>query len=139
MCVCGTRSVGGCVLVGLWGVTRGKAAAWGLLLSADVERGCASHSRQGCTRDLTWTCCGCCVIPLVLLCGGAQRVGLFSAFAFFQGASLGTLIEVLLFIDSSIIVHALAATTAVFLCFSGAALFGKSILIVVALQQCKGC
>ncbi len=49
---------------------------------------------------------------------------MFAAFSFFQGNSLGSLIEVLLFVDASIVVTALAATTGIFLCFSASALFG---------------
>jgi FtsH-binding integral membrane protein len=54
-----------------------------------------------------------------------SRLATFAAFTFFQGASLGSLVEVALMVDPSIIVTAFSATVAVFLCFSGAAMFAR--------------
>lgn len=42
-----------------------------------------------------------------------------------QGLSLGSLIDLVLLVDPSILVTALLATTTVFVCFAGAALFSK--------------
>ena len=42
-----------------------------------------------------------------------------------QGFSLGSLIELVLFVDPAILVTALLATTTVFVCFAGTALFAK--------------
>eukprot|EP00808_Paulinella_micropora_P003483 g25830.t1 len=55
----------------------------------------------------------------------AKRIGLVAAFGFFKGASIGPLCEVSLYIDPSLILVAFLATTAVFCCFTLAALLAK--------------
>lgn len=51
-----------------------------------------------------------------------KRLGIFAAFTFFQGMTLGGLVEVILIADPSILLTAFLGATAVFLCFSFAAL-----------------
>jgi len=46
------------------------------------------------------------------------RLLLLSAFAFFEGCSLGTLIDLAIQVDPKILVMALVSTTTIFLCFS---------------------
>lgn len=54
-----------------------------------------------------------------------KRMGLLMGAAFLQGCSLGTLVQVILAIDPSIVLMAFLGTTAVFACFSGAALLAQ--------------
>ena len=54
-----------------------------------------------------------------------KRLGYLLAFGFFKGASIGNLIETALYVDPSILVTAMLATTAIFAAFSAAALFSK--------------
>ncbi|XP_059173694.1 probable Bax inhibitor 1 isoform X2 [Physella acuta] len=54
-----------------------------------------------------------------------KRVGIFSAFTFTSGVSLGPLIEVVIRIDPSIVSTALAGTAVIFICFSLSALLWK--------------
>jgi len=53
------------------------------------------------------------------------RFGLLLGFGFLKGLSLGGLIEHALYIDPSLVVTALLATTVVFGCFSACAMFAK--------------
>jgi Bax inhibitor 1 len=54
-----------------------------------------------------------------------KRLALFTAFGFAQGMSIGGLVDVILAVDASIAMTALAATTAVFACFSGFSLLSR--------------
>ncbi|CAL5197929.1 unnamed protein product [Lathyrus oleraceus] len=54
-----------------------------------------------------------------------KRVYLLMASAFFQGASIGPLIDLAIVIDASLIVTAFVATSLVFACFSAAALVAR--------------
>ncbi|CAM9640638.1 unnamed protein product [Scytosiphon promiscuus] len=54
-----------------------------------------------------------------------KRIGILTLFGALQGLSLGPLIGLVLHVDPSILVTALLATTTVFVCFAGAALFAK--------------
>merc|ERR1712224_713776 len=54
-----------------------------------------------------------------------KRIALYCGFTFFQGMSIGGLINTLLFIDPSIIPVALGGTCLVFACFAGAAMLAK--------------
>ncbi|KAL0486000.1 hypothetical protein AKO1_012289 [Acrasis kona] len=53
------------------------------------------------------------------------RFGLLCAFGFFEGMQLSGLVRHVLDIDPNIVVLALMATTAIFACFSGCALYSK--------------
>lgn len=55
----------------------------------------------------------------------SKRLGMFAAFTLLQGASLGPLIELLLFVDPSILVTALLGTATIFACFSIASMLAK--------------
>ena len=61
----------------------------------------------------------------------SKRLGMFAAFTLLQGASLGPLIELLLFVDPSILVTALLGTATIFACFSVASMLGESQSLVV--------
>ncbi|KAH8960114.1 hypothetical protein BDL97_06G114400 [Sphagnum fallax] len=54
-----------------------------------------------------------------------KRLKLLAAAAFFEGASVGTLVEAVLQFDPSIVVMAFLGSVAVFACFSGAALVAR--------------
>ncbi|CAM9536671.1 unnamed protein product [Pylaiella littoralis] len=54
-----------------------------------------------------------------------KRTGILLVFGLLEGLSLGALVDLVLRVDPSIIVTALLATTTVFVCFAGAALFSK--------------
>jgi len=54
-----------------------------------------------------------------------KRVALLSAFGFFQGCSLGPLVELGLRADPSILITAFLGTTCVFVCFTVVALFAR--------------
>eukprot|EP00243_Klebsormidium_subtile_P004668 TRINITY_DN18816_c0_g1_i1.p1 TRINITY_DN18816_c0_g1~~TRINITY_DN18816_c0_g1_i1.p1 ORF type:complete len:255 (+),score=66.80 TRINITY_DN18816_c0_g1_i1:288-1052(+) len=54
-----------------------------------------------------------------------KRMSLLMGAAFLQGCSLGTLVQVILAIDPSIVLMAFLGTTAVFACFSAAALLAQ--------------
>ncbi|KAJ7561280.1 hypothetical protein O6H91_03G021600 [Diphasiastrum complanatum] len=54
-----------------------------------------------------------------------KRLKLLAAAAFFEGASLGTLIQAVLSFDPSIVVTALLGSVAIFACFSGAAVLAR--------------
>ena len=55
----------------------------------------------------------------------ARRLLILNAFGFLKGTSLGPLIQMLIYVDPSIIITALLGTTVVFACFSLAALVAK--------------
>eukprot|EP00904_Undaria_pinnatifida_P001539 jgi/Undpi1/11386/HiC_scaffold_30.g13683.m1 len=55
----------------------------------------------------------------------SKRTGILLLFGLLKGFSLGSLIELVLFVDPAILVTALLATTTVFVCFAGTALFAK--------------
>eukprot|EP00903_Cladosiphon_okamuranus_P015222 g14068.t1 len=55
----------------------------------------------------------------------AKRSGILLLFGLLKGFSLGPLIDLVLRVDPAILVTALLATTTVFVCFAGAALFTK--------------
>lgn len=55
----------------------------------------------------------------------AKRSGILLLFGLLKGFSLGPLIDLVLRVDPSILVTALLATTTVFVCFAGTALFAK--------------
>ncbi|CAM9640771.1 unnamed protein product [Ascophyllum nodosum] len=55
----------------------------------------------------------------------AKRASILVLFGFLQGLGLAGLVDIVLEVDASILVTALLATTTVFLCFAGAALFSK--------------
>jgi len=54
-----------------------------------------------------------------------KRLMILAAFGFFKGIAIGGLVEVVLMVDASILVTATLGTTAIFLCFAGAALTAK--------------
>ncbi|CAN0261002.1 unnamed protein product, partial [Hapterophycus canaliculatus] len=54
-----------------------------------------------------------------------KRVSILLLFGALQGLSLGSLIDLVLHVDPSILVTSLLATTTVFVSFAGAALFAK--------------
>eukprot|EP01027_Heterolobosea_sp_BB2_P024081 GEZU01036245.1.p2 GENE.GEZU01036245.1~~GEZU01036245.1.p2 ORF type:complete len:244 (-),score=74.72 GEZU01036245.1:395-1126(-) len=54
----------------------------------------------------------------------ARLLGLLG-FSFFEGASLGPLVEYTLFLDPRIVLIAFASTAVIFACFTGAALFAQ--------------
>jgi len=54
-----------------------------------------------------------------------RRVLILNAFGFLKGTSIGPLIQMLIYVDPSIIITALLGTTTVFICFSLAALVAK--------------
>ncbi|CAB1114518.1 unnamed protein product [Ectocarpus sp. CCAP 1310/34] len=54
-----------------------------------------------------------------------KRVGILLLFGLLKGFSLGPLIDMVLHVDPSILVTSLLATTTVFVCFAGAAIFAK--------------
>lgn len=68
------------------------------------------------------------VLVWLLSSGGMpveKRLSLFAAFSVLEGVSIGGLVELALFIKPSVVVVAFAATAAVFVCFSLAALLSK--------------
>merc|ERR1711934_247292 len=54
-----------------------------------------------------------------------KRQGILAGFSFFEGLSVGPLVEQSLFLDPSIVVTAFLGATAIFACFTAAALFSK--------------
>jgi FtsH-binding integral membrane protein len=55
----------------------------------------------------------------------AKRLAIFACFAFFQGLSLGGLVDVILDVDPSVLITAFLGTVAIFICFSAAAMFAR--------------
>jgi len=54
-----------------------------------------------------------------------KRIPVLLAVGFCKGLAIGNLVEVVLFVDSSILITATLSTSAIFLCFCGAALTAK--------------
>eukprot|EP00735_Rhodelphis_limneticus_P002564 TRINITY_DN13475_c0_g1::TRINITY_DN13475_c0_g1_i1::g.27942::m.27942 TRINITY_DN13475_c0_g1::TRINITY_DN13475_c0_g1_i1::g.27942 ORF type:complete len:249 (+),score=29.08,sp/Q9IA79/BI1_PAROL/42.47/5e-49,Bax1-I/PF01027.15/2.9e-32,DUF989/PF06181.6/15,DUF989/PF06181.6/0.54 TRINITY_DN13475_c0_g1_i1:44-748(+) len=76
---------------------------------------------------LSLACLGCLMwsMNLSVYQSPQQKLLATLAFAFFKGASIGSLVEFAMFIDPMIVLNALLGTMVVFLCFSGSALFAK--------------
>lgn len=55
----------------------------------------------------------------------SKRMGMLAAFGFMQGASIGPLVNMIMYIDPSIVMTALVGTATVFVCFSLAAMTAK--------------
>merc|ERR1711939_1183391 len=54
-----------------------------------------------------------------------KRLGILGGFCVFEGLSVGPLVEQSLYLDPSIVVTAFLGATAIFACFTAAALFSK--------------
>ena len=63
--------------------------------------------------------------PTALICASNHRYGLLAGCAFFEGATLGPLVQIVLATHPGLLVIAFLGTSTVFACFSAAALLSR--------------